>query len=61
MGASAIQEKSPSGFWDGFILLLGQILQSHPFFIKDTRNGNLVQGLEERTAEFLVLPGWKGM
>lgn len=50
MGASAIQEKSTSGFWDGFILLF---IQSHPFFIKDARNGNLSQGLEERT-EFLV-------
>lgn len=44
MGASAIQEKSMAGFWDEFILLLGQIFQSHPFSIKDTRNGNTSQG-----------------
>lgn len=38
-GASAVQEKSMSDFWDEFILLLRQILQCHPFLIKDVRNG----------------------
>lgn len=28
-----------SEFWDEFILLLRQILQCHPFLIKDVRNG----------------------
>lgn len=60
MGASAIQEKPMAGFWDGFILLLGQIFQSHPSFIKDARNGNISQGVEERTAELLALTRLEG-
>lgn len=38
----------------------GQIIQSHPFFIKDARNGNISQGPEERRAEFLGLAWLEG-
>lgn len=39
---------------------MGQIIQSHPFFIKDARNGNISRGPEERRAQFLGLTWLEG-
>lgn len=49
-----------AGFWDGFILLLGQTLQSHSSLIRDARNGNIGQGVEEKTAELLGVTRLEG-